>query len=332
MSGLTGKKILVTGGTGSFGRMFVELALRDHDPKQVIVFSRDELKQREMQQEFLDRDRGRLLFVIGDVRDSGRLYRAFDQVNLVVHAAAMKQVPTCEYNPIEAIKTNVLGSSNVVDAAIDRRVSRVISISTDKAANPISLYGATKLCADKLFIAANSDSESHGTSFSVVRYGNVMGSRGSVVPLFRRIRKTGTLPITDPRMTRFWITSKQTVEFVTEAVERMQGGEIFVPKMPSIKITDLAKALAPECKIEIVGIRPGEKLHEVMIPEDDARTTVEYERHFSVLPSFRDDGSLKCEESQGGVKRKEGFPYSSDTNRDWLSAEQLRTLLDDPMD
>ena len=331
MSGLTGKKILVTGGTGSFGRMFVELALRDHDPKQVIVFSRDELKQREMQQEFLDRDRGRLLFVIGDVRDSRRLCRAFDQVDLVVHAAAMKQVPTCEYNPIEAIKTNVLGSSNVVDAAIDRRVSRVISISTDKAANPISLYGATKLCADKLFIAANSDSESHGTSFSVVRYGNVMGSRGSVVPLFRRIRKTGTLPITDPRMTRFWITSKQTVEFVTEAVERMQGGEIFVPKMPSIKITDLAEALAPECKIEIVGIRPGEKLHEVMIPEDDARSTVEYERHFSVLPSFRDDGSSKCE-SQGGVKRKEGFRYSSDTNRDWLSAEQLRTLLNDPVD
>ena len=331
MSGLTGKRILVTGGTGSFGRMFVEVALRDHDPKQVIVFSRDELKQREMQQEFLGRDRGKLLFFIGDVRDSGRLYRAFNQVDLVVHAAAMKQVPTCEHNPIEAIKTNVLGSSNVVDAAIDRRVSRVISISTDKAANPISLYGATKLCADKLFIAANSYSESCGTYFSVVRYGNVMGSRGSVVPFFLGIRKTGTLPITDPRMTRFWITSKQAVEFVTETVERMQGGEIFVPKMPSIKIVDLARALAPECKIEIVGIRSGEKLHEVMIPEDDARTTVECGRYFSVLPSFRDYRSLKCEQHDG-VKKKEGFRYSSDTNRDWLSAEQLRTLLNDQTD
>ena len=255
MSALDGKTILVTGGTGSFGHKFVEVVLREHQPKKVVVFSRDELKQRQMQERFLGQDQGLLRFFIGNVRDKDRLYRAFDGVDLVLHAAALKQVPTCEYNPIEAIKTNVLGGSNVVDAAIDRGVARVITLSTDKAANPINLYGATKLCADKLFIAANSYSGHHGTRYSVVRYGNVVGSRGSVVPLFQRMRKTGTLPITDPRMTRFWITLDQAVDFVTRSFDRMQGGEIFVPKIPSMRVAELAKAIAPECKTRIVGTR-----------------------------------------------------------------------------
>lgn len=326
MSILEGKSVLITGGTGSFGQRFAEVVLRDHAPLKVIIFSRDELKQYEMRQRFDQSERERLRFFIGDVRDKDRLYRAFDGVDIVVHAAALKQVPACEYNPVEAINTNVLGGSNVVDAAIDRGVDRVIALSTDKAANPINLYGATKLCSDKLFTAANSYSGRAGTRFSVVRYGNVLGSRGSVIPFFLKMRETGVLPITDPRMTRFWITLEQGVDFVISSFERMQGGEIFVPKIPSMNIVDLAEAIAPECEINIVGIRPGEKLHEVMIPEDDARSTVEYDTYFAILPSFH-DWTSDVWDINGGTRCPDGFRYSSDTNTQWLSDNELRALL-----
>src|SRR5688572_15649284 len=289
---LDGKTVLVTGGTGSFGKKFTQVALNRFKLRKLIIFSRDELKQMEMRQAFPDTGNSPMRYFIGDVRDRDRLYRALDGVDIVVHAAALKQVPTAEYNPIEAVKTNILGASNLIDAAIDRNVQKVVALSTDKAVNPVNLYGATKLCADKLFVAANSYSGHHKTRFSVVRYGNVVGSRGSVVPRFIELRKTGRIPITDPRMTRFWITLEQAAEFVLDSFSRMEGGEIFVPKIPSMKITDLARAIAPECKTEIVGIRSGEKLHEVMVAEDDARNTREYDRYFVIFPQFHEWGAL----------------------------------------
>ena len=318
------KTILVTGGTGSFGKQFTQAVLRGKPVKKLIVFSRDELKQYEMKQQFPDEDR--LRFFIGNVRDRDRLYRAFDNVDIVVHAAALKQVPAAEYNPIEAIKTNVDGAANVIDAAIDRGVKRVLALSTDKAANPVNLYGATKLCSDKLFVAGNNYSGARGTRFSVVRYGNVAGSRGSVIPFFLGQRETGTLPITDPRMTRFFITLDQGVRFVLDSLDRMRGGEIFVPKLPSATVMDLARALAPECETTVVGIRPGEKLHEVMVPADDAHNTVEHDDHFAILPAFHDWDRDAYLSAQGGIWCKDGFSYSSDNNSVWLSDDELRSM------
>ncbi|WP_209124816.1 UDP-N-acetylglucosamine 4,6-dehydratase (inverting) [Alkalihalobacillus sp. BA299] len=320
--GLSGKTILVTGGTGSFGKKFVKKSL-EYDIKKIIIFSRDELKQFEMAQEFKE---SKIRFFIGDVRDKERLFRAFDGVDIVIHAAAMKQVPACEYNPFEAVKTNIQGAQNVIETAIDREVKRVIALSTDKACSPVNLYGATKLASDKLFVAANSYVGDKETRFSVVRYGNVVGSRGSVVPFFKKIRPTGVLPITDTRMTRFWITLDQGVQFVLDSLQRMNGGEIFVPKIPSMKVVDLAKAMAPECKIDIVGIRPGEKLHEAMITENDARNTVEFESYYVIQPEF----PWWSHVYENHVKRlPEGFKYTSDTNTHWLSIEDLRKLIKD---
>jgi UDP-N-acetylglucosamine 4,6-dehydratase len=319
--------ILVTGGTGSFGRKFTEIVLSRFRPRKLIIFSRDELKQFEMREVFAEDRYPCVRYFIGDVRDRDRLYRAFDGVDIVVHAAALKQVPAAEYNPIEAVKTNVLGAANVIDAAIDRNVKHVIALSTDKAANPISLYGATKLCADKLFIAGNSYSGHHGTRFAVVRYGNVVGSRGSVVPLFLKIRKEGVLPVTDPRMTRFWITLEQGVNFVLSCLERMHGGEIFVPKIASMNVMDLARAIAPECETKIVGIRPGEKLHEVMVAEDDAHHTLECDEYYVILPTFHEWDAQQYMQKNGGKPCPEGFRYSSDTNTRWLSVQELRDML-----
>ncbi len=325
MIDLNGKTILVTGGTGSFGKAFVKFVLDHFEPRRLIVFSRDELKQFHMQQEF---QHPALRFFIGDVRDRDRLYRAFAGVDYVVHAAALKQVPACEYNPFEAIRTNVIGAENVISAAIDQGVKRVIALSTDKAANPINLYGATKLCSDKLFIAGNAYSGAQDTRFSVVRYGNVLGSRGSVVPFFRACREKGVIPITDPRMTRFWITLPQAVRFVLDCFERMKGGEIFVPKIPSMKIVDLANALAPGCRHEIVGIRPGEKLHEVMIPIDEARNTLEYADHYVIQPQFEWWGSRNGR-PRTGKPVPDGFSYRSDNNTWWLSESELKRLLEE---
>lgn len=321
----TGKTVLITGGTGSFGRRFTETVLKQHQPKKLIIFSRDELKQSEMQVEFGEKEYPNVRYFIGDVRDAPRLHRAFDGVDIIVHAAALKQVPAAEYNPIEAIKTNVLGAANVIDAAIDRGVSKVIALSTDKAANPINLYGATKLCSDKLFVAANSYSGTHEIRFSVVRYGNVVGSRGSVVPLFLQRRKTGKLPITDVRMTRFWITLDHGVQFVLQCLEEMRGGEIFVPKIPSMKLIDLARVIGPDCEMEIVGRRPGEKLHEVMVSEDDAQNTLEYDDFFAILPTIRnwDENQTR----NGGRPLPEGFRYSSETNTQWLTVAELERMI-----
>ena len=277
---MKGKTVLITGGTGSFGKAATEMILAQK-PKKLIIFSRDELKQFEMSKDYPE-----VVFFVGDVRDKDRLYRAFTDVDLVIHAAALKQIPSCEYNPFEAIKTNVLGAQNVIEAAIDRGVKKVVALSTDKAANPINLYGATKLCSDKLFVAGNAYSGGKGTRFAVVRYGNVVGSRGSVIPFFKSIRQTGRIPITDERMTRFWITLEGAVQLVFTAFDKMQGGEIFVPKIPSMKITDLAEAVAPDCEIDIIGIRPGEKLHELMIPEDDARRTLDMGDYYIIQPEF----------------------------------------------
>lgn len=321
MNILEDKVVLVTGGTGSFGKKFIRKAL-ELDVKKIIVFSRDELKQYEMKQEFQD---DRIRFFIGDVRDKDRLYRAFDGVDIVIHAAAMKHVDACEYNPFEAVKTNIHGAQNIIEAAIDRGVEKVIALSTDKACSPVNLYGATKLASDKLFVAANAYVGEKKTRFAVVRYGNVVGSRGSVVPFFKKIKHTGKLPITDERMTRFWITLEQGVQFVLDNLERMYGGEIFVPKIPSMKVTDLAKAIAPECEIEIIGIRPGEKLHEAMIMEDDARHTVEFDDYYVIQPELAwwSQGKLK-----GGRALTGGFAYTSDNNTEWLTVEDLSILIE----
>jgi UDP-N-acetylglucosamine 4,6-dehydratase len=322
---LAGGSILVTGGTGSFGRRFVRTVLSEEDPRRVVIFSRDELKQYEFRQELGADDRVR--FFIGDVRDRDRLWRAFDGVDVVVHAAALKQVPAAEYNPFEAVKTNVNGAQNVIDAALDRGVARVIALSTDKASSPINLYGATKLVSDKLFVAANAYAGGHETRFSVVRYGNVVGSRGSVVPLFRRLAPTGRIPITDERMTRFWITLDEGVRFVIDMLEKMHGGELFVPKIPSMRVVDLARAIAPEAKLEFIGIRPGEKLHEEMISVDDARRTLEADSFYVVQPDAEwwvKSGRPKGWD--GATPAREGFRYTSDTNSQWLTIEQLRDM------
>ena len=316
--------ILITGGTGSFGNTFVPMTLEKHQPKKVIIFSRDEMKQWEMAKKFEGDNRVR--FFIGDVRDKERLYRALDGVDHVVHAAATKIVPTAEYNPFECVKTNVLGAMNVIDACIDKKIKSVVALSTDKASSPVNLYGATKLTSDKLFVAANAYSGEHGSKFSVVRYGNVMGSRGSVIPFFLSVRDKGVLPITDPRMTRFMITLEEGVELVWHAFKDMVGGEIYVKKIPSMNVEDLANAVAPECKLKTVGIRPGEKLHEQMIGAEDSFFTYEYPEHFKILPSINDWGSSP-ERIQDGKRVKEGFVYSSDNNTDWMSGIDLQAWI-----
>ncbi len=317
-----GKTVLITGGTGSFGKTFARYILEHFDIEKLIIFSRDELKQYEMSQEIQD---SRVRYFIGDVRDEKRLGMAFSGVDIVVHAAAMKQIPACEYNPFEAIKTNILGAQNIIEAAIAHNVERVMALSTDKAANPINLYGATKLCSDKLFTAANSYvGSTRPTRFSVVRYGNVIGSRGSVIPLFEKLRESGVVPVTDPRMTRFWITLDQGVKFVCDCLEIMQGGEIFVPKLPSMNIMDLVKAIAPKCRVEITGIRPGEKLHEVLITHDDSRLTMEYDSLFIIEPQIH---HVQFNPLPGGVRVKENFSYRSNNNDDVLSVQDLRQLI-----
>ena len=320
----TNKTILVTGGTGSFGHTFIPMTLEKYNPKKIIIFSRDEMKQWEMAKLFEGDDRVR--FFIGDVRDKDRLYRALDGVDFVVHAAATKIVPTAEYNPFECVKTNVNGAMNVIDAAIDKGVSKVVALSTDKASSPINLYGATKLASDKLFVAGNSYSGSHPTKFSVVRYGNVMGSRGSVIPFFSEKKDTGVLPITDPRMTRFMISLEQAVELVWHALEDMLGGEVYVKKIPSMKITDLASAVGPEAKQEIVGIRPGEKLHEQMISQEDSPSTFEYEDHYKILPVLH-SWDLDPLRIKDGKKVQPGFEYNSETNHEWMTKNQLQDWL-----
>ncbi|MBN2655394.1 MAG: UDP-N-acetylglucosamine 4,6-dehydratase (inverting) [Nitrospirae bacterium] len=322
------KTILITGGTGSFGRKCVEIILKKYSPEKLIIFSRDELKQFEMSQIFDQRMYPCIRYFLGDVRDSERLTRAFAGVDYVIHAAALKQVPAAEYNPFEAVKTNVIGAQNVINAAIDANVKRVIALSTDKAANPVNLYGATKLCSDKLFIAGNSYSGYHETRFSVVRYGNVVGSRGSVVPYFKMLKSTGVIPITDPKMTRFWITLKEGVEFVLKCFDLSVGGEFFVPKIPSMNIMDLAVAIAPDCEHKIIGIRPGEKIHEVMITEDDARHTLEFDGYFIVEPEFK-WWSAARHVSNGGKAVSEGFRYASNTNDQWISVEDLRKIIEE---
>lgn len=324
---LNDKVVLITGGTGSFGKSFASAVLNKFKPRKLIIYSRDELKQFEMRHRFDEAAYPALRYFIGDIRDRERLYRAFDGVDVVIHAAALKQVPAAEYNPMEAIKTNVWGASNVIDAAIDRNVKRVIALSTDKAVNPVNLYGATKLCSDKLFVAANNYSGPHGTLFSVVRYGNVVGSRGSVIPFFLNARKTGVIPVTDKRMTRFWITLDQAVAFVLRSLEMMEGGEIFVPKIPSMSLMDLAEAIAPGCEKRIVGIRPGEKLHEVMVTEDDARDTLEFPDRYVILPAAHGWSARRPRMDPESKTCPEGFRYSSDGNKAWLSIDQLRAMI-----
>jgi len=322
MSIFDNKTILITGGTGSFGKKFTEIMLKKYKPGKLIVYSRDELKQYEMQEKF--KAYKNIRFFIGDVRDKERLLMALHNVDFIVHAAALKQVPAMEYNPAEAVKTNTLGAMNIIDAAIERNVKKVIALSTDKACNPINLYGATKLCSDKLFIAGNAYVGNAETRFSVVRYGNVAGSRGSVIPFFAEKKKSGIIPITDERMTRFLITLEQTVDFVIKCFSIMHGGELFVPKIPSVKILDLAKTMAPKCKMKIIGTRPGEKLHEVMVSEDDARNTLEFDDYYIVRPNFP---WWEEKNHSGGKKVSDGFRYSSSNNRDWLEGSKLRKFL-----
>jgi len=325
------KTVLITGGTGSFGKKFIKTLFERYTPKRVIVYSRDELKQYEMADEF---NASAMRYFIGDVRDADRLNKAMDGVDFVVHAAALKHVPIAEYNPMECIKTNINGAQNVIDSALANGIDKVIALSTDKAANPINLYGATKLASDKLFVAANNIKGSKKTSFSVVRYGNVVGSRGSVVPFFKKLIREGAgeLPITDVRMTRFWITLEEGVEFVLKSFARMQGGEIFVPKIPSMKMTDLALALAPQLPMKIVGIRPGEKLHEMMCPADDSHRTIEFENHFVIEPTIKftdsDTNYLKNPLGEEGKKVEEGFEYSSDKNDWWLGRDEMLKLIE----
>ena len=318
---LKNSSILITGGTGSFGHAFVRLTLKKYNPKRLVILSRDEMKQWEMAQKYQNDPRVR--FIIGDVRDKGRLIRALDGIDFVVHAAATKIVPTAEYNPFECVKTNINGAMNIIDACIDRGVKRLVALSTDKASNPINLYGATKLASDKLFVAANSVEETHNSLFSVVRYGNVMGSRGSVIPFFMKQSSTGVLPITDTRMTRFMITLEQGVELVWTAFEKMYGGEIYVKKIPSMKITDIATAVAPEAKQKEIGIRPGEKIHEQMIGVEDALHTYEYPNYYKILPSIH-DWSSDPNRIGSGKRVLPDFSYSSDNNTDWMKIDSLK--------
>lgn len=325
MNELNGANILITGGTGSFGQHFTEYLLKHYNLNKIVIYSRDEYKQFIMREKLKEYDE-KLRFLIGNVRDKDRLYRAFDGIDYVVHTAALKQVPICEWNPFEAIKTNIYGAQNVVDAAIDSRIKKVIALSTDKAVNPINLYGATKLASDKLFIAANAYVGAHDTVFSVVRYGNVAGTRGSVIPLFKSLIKKGKkeLPITDFRMTRFWISLKQAIELVLHAIENCKGGEIYVAKIPSFKVTDLAKSMLASVKLKEIGIRPGEKMHEVMITEDDSFNTFEYENYFIIYPNFEWLNMDRFQENKKrGKKVQELFRYSSDTNTNWLSVKEL---------
>jgi UDP-N-acetylglucosamine 4,6-dehydratase (inverting) len=322
---LQNKSILLTGGTGSFGHVFVPMTLARFNPRRLVIFSRDEMKQWEMAKQYQHDERVR--FFIGDVRDRERLHRALDGVEYVIHAAATKIVPTAEYNPFEAVKTNVNGAMNLIDACIDKGVRRVIALSTDKASSPINLYGATKLVSDKLFVAGNSYAGAHDTRFGVVRYGNVMGSRGSVIPFFLSLADKGKLPITDPRMTRFMITLEQGVELVWHALADMEGGEIYVKKIPSMKVTDIARVICPDAEHEIVGIRPGEKLHEQMIGIEDSLYTYQYEGHFKILPSLH-NWSADSNRIKDGRKVPEGFIYSSDNNSEWMSADELRAWVD----
>jgi len=314
--------VLVTGGTGSFGKKFVEIMLQEYHPKRLVIFSRDELKQHEMRAAGFDHTT--LRYFIGDVRDSARLDRALAGVTVVVHAAALKQVPACEYNPFEAIQTNIMGGRNVIDASINQGVRRILALSTDKAVNPINLYGATKLCAEKMFVQANAYAGSQETRFGCARYGNVVGSRGSVIPVFLEQRKRGRITVTDPRMTRFWITLDQGVRFVIRCLEEMHGGEIFVPKIASMKMVDLAEAIAPGCEVEIIGIRPGEKLHEVLVSEDEARNTVEVEGMYIIQPSHPWWRGTNWKNARA---LPDGFRYTSDTNSSWLTHQQLHELI-----
>ncbi len=326
---LNDKTILITGGTGSFGQKAVKAILEKYRPKKLIVFSRDELKQSEMAKVYSPERYGCLRYFIGDIRDQERLHEAFHNVDCIIHAAALKQVPTAEYNPFEAIKTNVLGAQNIIRAAINQKVQKVIALSTDKAANPVNLYGASKLCADKLFVAGNAMSGDANTSFSVVRYGNVVGSRGSVIPLFLKKKPDGVLPVTDKRMTRFSLTLQQGVDFVLRCLDMMHGGEIFVPKIPSYRILDVARAIAPDAKIEFIGIRPGEKLHEVMVPEDEARHTLEFSDFYIIQPNFywwAKEAELR---HNGGKSCKDGFVYCSNSNTQWLAIEDIKRLVDE---
>lgn len=318
------KVVLITGGTGSFGQKFVETMLEKYKPKKLIIFSRDELKQFEMSHKF---SHPSLRYFIGDVRDLERLRRAFYGVHIVVHAAALKQVPSCEYNPFEAIKTNIIGAENIITAAIDQGVEKVIALSTDKAANPVNLYGATKLCSDKLFIASNAYAAERNTRFSVVRYGNVIGSRGSVIPFFKERAKTGVVPITDKRMTRFWISLEEGVDFVIKCFNIMHGGELFIPKIPTMKIMDLKDAVAPECKHKVVGIRPGEKLHEVLLPVEEARHTLEFDGMYLVQPDFI---WWKGTNHKNGKPVPENFEYRSNDSKLQLSIKKLRELVQKP--
>jgi len=323
---LTNKSILITGGTGSFGNAFIPMTLEKYNPKQIVVYSRDEMKQWEMAQRF-EHD-PRVKFVIGDVRDQEHLSRTLNGIDYVVHAAATKIVPTAEYNPFECVKTNINGATNLIDACIDRGVKGVVALSTDKASNPINLYGATKLASDKLFVAGNAYAGDHDTRFSVVRYGNVMGSRGSVIPFFIKLKETGELPITDPKMTRFMISLEEGVELVWHAFDDMQGGEIYVKKIPSMNITDVAKAVSEDAKHKIIGIRPGEKIHEQMIGPEDAPHTYEYEDHYKILPAIY-NWSSDPERNKGGVKVAEDFVYSSEINQEWMSVEDLQSWIED---
>ena len=323
---LNNKTILITGGTGSFGKAFTKYVLTHYEPKKIIIYSRDEFKQFIMQNDFKEYS-SKLRFFIGDVRDKERLYRAFEGVDYVIHAAAMKQVPACEYNPNEAIKTNIHGAQNIIDAALDKGVKKVVALSTDKAVNPVNLYGGTKLVSDKLFIAANAYAGVKDICFSIVRYGNVAGSRGSVIPFFHKLIQNGVteLPITDYRMTRFWISLEEGVKLVIKALEEAKGGETFISKIPSFKVTDLAQAMLPGCKMSEIGIREGEKLHEIMVTVEDSMTTYEYDKHFIVYPQMVWSEHRKS--TPGGQKVSEGFSYSSDNNTNWLSVEEIKELL-----
>ena len=322
---LNDKNILITGGTGSFGKKITEIILKKYKPRRLIIFSRDELKQFEMSQTYSMDQYPCIRYFIGDVRDKERLNRAFYNVDYVIHAAAMKQVPAAEYNPFEAVKTNIIGAQNVINVAIDQGIHKVMALSTDKAANPVNLYGATKLCSDKLFIAGNTYGSHKETIFSVVRYGNVVGSRGSVIPFFLKVKDQGYLPITDPNMTRFWITLEQAVEFVLVCLEKMCGGELFVPKIPSMNIMDLANAIAPECETRIVGVRPGEKIHELMISRDDARQTLELDNFYVIQPQF--NYWTRRSSWDEGRKVPDDFEYDSGSNPWRLSIEEMQEML-----